>query len=49
MWNAKDGSQSFTYRGHRKRVTTVAWSPDGKWIASGSYDKTAQIWQPGNM
>jgi WD40 repeat protein len=33
-----------TYRGHKMRVTTVAWSPDSKYIASGSLDKTVQIW-----
>ncbi len=33
-----------TYRAHTMRVTTVAWSPDGKYIASGSLDKTVQIW-----
>ena len=22
----------------------VAWSPDGRWIATGSKDKTAKIW-----
>ena len=32
------------YRGHTMRVTTVAWSPDSRYIASGSLDKTVQIW-----
>ena len=35
-----------TYRGHRRLVLAVAWSPDGKYIASGSYDGTMQVWRP---
>ncbi|MBO0778608.1 MAG: WD40 repeat domain-containing protein [Ktedonobacteraceae bacterium] len=38
------GSPLFTYNGHSDRVTTVAWSPNGKRIASGSLDKTVQVW-----
>lgn len=38
------GSVIATYRGHTMRVTSVAWSPNGKYIASGSLDKTVQVW-----
>ncbi len=34
----------YTYRGHFGYVWSAAWSPDGKRIASGSSDKTAQVW-----
>jgi eukaryotic-like serine/threonine-protein kinase len=32
------------YHGHAERVRAVAWSPDGTRIASGSTDRTVQIW-----
>lgn len=34
----------FICRGHRSRITSLAWSPDGTHIASTSYDKTARLW-----
>src|SRR6266436_2032948 len=34
----------YTYRGHSGWVNAVAWSPDGKRIASGSQDMTVQVW-----
>jgi len=31
-------------RGHNGEVQSVAWSPDGKRLATGSEDKTAKVW-----
>jgi len=38
------GPTLYTYRGHSGIVYAVAWSPDGKRIASGSADATVQVW-----
>jgi WD40 repeat protein len=40
------GTAHYTYQGHRNAITAVAWSPNGKRIASASYDKIVQIWDP---
>ena len=33
-----------TLEEHSDYVTSVCWSPDGKYLASGSGDKTVKIW-----
>jgi WD40 repeat protein len=33
-----------TLRGHDGPVSSVAWSPDGKRLATASYDKTGKVW-----
>ena len=32
---------------HSHYVTSVAFSPDGKTIVSGSYDQTLKVWDAG--
>ena len=42
--DATTGNHIYTYRGHTDKVSSVSWSPDGKHIVSGSWDKTVQVW-----
>jgi eukaryotic-like serine/threonine-protein kinase len=37
------GTVLHTYRGHSNIISSVAWSPDGRRIASGSDDGTVQV------
>lgn len=44
VWEMKTGKLLLKYSGHNNSVNTVAWSPDGKCIASGGDDRTVQVW-----
>ncbi|GAM52477.1 NACHT and WD40 repeat domain-containing protein [Mycoavidus cysteinexigens] len=33
-----------TYEGHKEKVTSVAFSKNSHWLASGSYDSTVKLW-----
>src|SRR5260370_24261389 len=33
-----------TLKGHTRALASVDYSPDGRYLATGSYDKTAKIW-----
>jgi WD40 repeat protein len=39
-----EGRELLTLEGHSGGVTSVAFSPDGKRIVSGSYDNTVKVW-----
>jgi WD40 repeat protein len=45
VWDATNGTQIYTYRGHVTSVPAVAWSPDSTRIASASVDGTVQVWE----
>ena len=43
-WEAATGKERATFRGHTNWVNSVAFSPDGKTLASGSWDRTIKLW-----
>lgn len=44
MWNAETDKELLTLSGHRQAVLNVAWSPDGKRLATASEDGTVQVY-----
>ncbi len=44
IWNIITGDKIVTLRGHKALVTCLSFSPDKKWLASGSADKTIKVW-----
>jgi RNA polymerase sigma factor (sigma-70 family) len=41
---ADTGKPIRTLPGHKDRVTSVAYSCDGRWVGTGSWDATARLW-----
>jgi len=53
LWNGLTGRHIFTYTGNNitavKQVVGLAWSPNGRYIASGGFEMTVQVWNATNQ
>jgi WD40 repeat protein len=44
VWDAESLTLITTLRGHSGQILALAWSPDGRWLASSAKDQTLLIW-----
>ena len=44
IWNLANGKEIKKLEGHQSRINSVAYSPDGKFVASCSEERTIRIW-----
>ena len=48
LWDTSTGREEYSLKGHADTVGAVVFSPDGRFLATGSFDKTARIWDMDN-
>ena len=44
VWSVKSGTCEAILQGHEKKVRCVAWSPDGRQVATGNDAESVRLW-----
>jgi WD40 repeat protein len=45
LWDVATGQETATLTGHTESIRVLAYAPDGRTLASGSYDRTVRLWR----
>ena len=45
VWRIEDGKQLATFRGHKRRTTSIVFSPDSRFLASTGWDGKVRFWK----
>ncbi len=49
LWDLSSSKNIYKKTAHKAQINAIRFSPDGKYYASGSSDKTVKIWQQSNQ
>ncbi|XP_028767626.1 katanin p80 WD40 repeat-containing subunit B1 homolog isoform X2 [Neltuma alba] len=44
IWDIRKKGCIHTYRGHSRGVSTIKFTPDGRWVVSGGFDNAVKVW-----
>jgi WD40 repeat protein len=44
LWDTHTGHRLSRWKAHQNDILTLVFSPDGKWLVSGSWDRTLTVW-----
>ena len=47
LWNVADGTLVRSFQAHQDSLYAAALSPDGRLLATSSYDQQIKLWDPG--